>query len=554
MILNNNARMSIDLGLRIAYALYEVTGDKEYLSEAFLFSENGKAIILLGALRGLEAKSTASIPKELLQKEGELNQEIATFNNLVYNEKQKLKEDQAKISLLNDTLFTLRKSFENLMKEYQNDYPDYYRLKYDYTIIPSDSVEKMLDENQAILEYHIADSVVFGFFIQQGQFYLKELGRTSDVVTQLDSLRHILSGSDYFNSGLEEFQDLCEILHELYKLLILPFEEDIKSKRLLIIPDAELGYLAFDILLSEEVTGGDLNYKNLPWLIREHPISYSSSATIYFEQSSKRKKQNASKALLAFAPKYEYISSVRNASSTDSLFYSLPPILGTEEEVNRISGLFRSKKFFNEQASEAKFKSLAPDFGILHLAMHTIIDNEKPLYSKLVFSKEKNDSQEDGYLNTYELFNLNLNGELAVLSACNTGTGKLERGEGIISLARGFFYSGIPSVVMTLWEIEDHSSADLVTLFYENLKKGMTKDAALQQAKLVYLQNSDQLHAHPYFWAGFVSIGKTAPMSIIPSPFPWNLILFIAIPALLITCALFLLKKRVFFIKNRIKH
>jgi hypothetical protein len=140
-----------------------------------------------------------------------------------------------------------------------------------------------------------------------------------------------------------------------------------------------------------------------------------------------------------------------------------------------------------------------------------------------------------------------------VLSACNTGTGKLERGEGIISLARGFFYSGIPSVVMTLWEIEDHSSADLITLFYENLKKGMTKDVAMQQAKLDYLQGSDQLHSHPYFWAGFVVIGKTEPL---PSSYPVpirNLFIWIALPVLLITCALFLYKKRVFFFKNRIK-
>ncbi len=121
-------------------------------------------------------------------------------------------------------------------------------------------------------------------------------------------------------------------------------------------------------------------------------------------------------------------------------------------------------------------------------------------------------SKEDGYLNTYELFGLHLPGQLAVLSACNTGSGKLERGEGIISLARGFFYAGIPSVVMTLWEIEDHSSADLMARFYENLKLGLPNDIALQQAKIAYLEGAGKLQSHPYFWAGYVSIGKTDPV------------------------------------------
>ena len=553
MILNNNTRLSLDLGLRIAFDLYNATGEKKYLSEAFLYSEKGKAIILLGALRGLEAKSTASIPQYMIEKESALNKEIATFNNLVYDEKQKPHPDQVKISILNDTLFSLRKSFESLMHEYQKQYPDYYRLKYDYTIIPSDSLENLLDGDQAILEYHIADSVIFGFLIKKGSFYLKELGKISDIGFRLEGLRNLFSRSAYFNSGLEDFLSLNEISHDLYLKLIFPFEKDIESKRLLIIPDAELGYLAFDLLLSEMVAGNSINYKDLPWLIRNHPISYSSSATIYFEQSSKRKKQKAARELIAFAPNYEYFRAVRDGTSTDSLFYSLPPIIGTEEEVNSISGIYRSKKFLNQEASEEKFKRLAPDYGILHLAMHTVINNQKPLYSKLVFSKMEEGAPDDGYLNTYELFNLSLNGELAVLSACNTGTGKLERGEGIISLARGFFYSGIPSVVMTLWEIEDHSSADLITLFYENLKKGMTKDVAMQQAKLDYLQGSDQLHSHPYFWAGFVVIGKTEPL---PSSYPVpirNLLIWIALPVLLITCALFLYKKRVFFFKNRIK-
>ncbi len=157
---------------------------------------------------------------------------------------------------------------------------------------------------------------------------------------------------------------------------------------------------------------------------------------------------------------------------------------------------------------------MSEQFGILHLAMHTIIDDINPLYSYLVFARDDKDTLNDGYLNTYELFNMNFNGDLAVLSACNTGTGKLERGEGIMSLARGFIYSGIPSIVMTLWTVEDQPSVELITTFYQYLAKGMPKALAMNKAKQDYLNQAGPLEAHPYFWAGYVNIGDIGPLSI----------------------------------------
>jgi CHAT domain-containing protein len=230
---------------------------------------------------------------------------------------------------------------------------------------------------------------------------------------------------------------------------------------------------------------------------------------------------------------------------------SLAPIKGTTEEIQTISGEFKTKKRIGEQATEEYFKKHAGKYGILHLAMHTIIDNENPLYSKLVFSAPGKDSQEDGYLNTYELFRLRLPGYLAVLSACNTGGGKLEKGEGIISLARGFFYAGIPSVLMTLWEVEDHSSANLMKLFYTNLKAGYPNDIALQRAKLSYLDEAGKLQSHPYFWAGYVSIGKTARMEYNSIKKPVKNFLF-ALPIALIIIAFYFLfiNRRVFFRKK----
>jgi len=183
--------------------------------------------------------------------------------------------------------------------------------------------------------------------------------------------------------------------------------------------------------------------------------------------------------------------------------------------------------------------------------MHTIIDNQNPMYSKLVFTPGGSGSQDDGYLNTYELFSLHLPGQLAVLSACNTGGGKLERGEGIISLARGFFYAGIPSVVMTLWEIEDHSSADLMAIFYKNLKKGLPSDIALQRAKIAYMEKAGKLQSHPYFWAGYMVIGKTDSIVFKPVMKTIHLILLGGAFLMLSILIYLFINRRVFFGKNR---
>ncbi|MBW6460513.1 MAG: CHAT domain-containing protein [Bacteroidales bacterium] len=549
IILNNNARMTVDIGLKVCLALFDETGNTRYLTEAFEYGEKGKAIVLLGALRGIEAKSLADIPAKIIANETSLSGDIALYSNLIYEESKKKAPDHNKIGLWNDKLFACRRAYDSLLSVYEQDYPEYFSLRYDYSVISADSIAQIIPGDQALISYHISDTTVYGFFITGNSFYPRVLCSRDSLYNKLNSLLNPFRNREYFNAGREEFDLLARLSYELYGLLLQPFEPDITDKRLLIIPDGELGYLAFDLLLKSTRNHDSGNYKELDWLIRSHPVSYSSSATIYFEQEMHQKTRTRGR-LIAFAPSYDIKSATRQLLHDDSIFLNLAPITGSVEEVKAIARYFPARKLFNEKASEANFKSIAPNFSVLHLAMHTLINNEKPLYSKLVFSPPLAGSSDDGYLNTYELFNLQLNGELAVLSACNTGTGKLERGEGVISLARGFFYAGIPSVVMTLWEIEDHSSADLMKLFYSNLRKGLHKDVALQQAKLAYLENAGRLQSHPYYWSGFVNIGNNSPVKTGVIFMPWHCLLGGFAIMTLLLLATFFINRRVYFHRN----
>ena len=160
------------------------------------------------------------------------------------------------------------------------------------------------------------------------------------------------------------------------------------------------------------------------------------------------------------------------------------------------------------QATEAYFKSIASDYQIVHLATHGIIDPLDPENSELLFAPSK-DSINDGHLKLSEIYNLRLNSDMVVLSACETGVGKFQRGEGSMSLSRAFFYSGVPSVVMSRWALADESTSKVITGFFKNILDGHEKDLALRDAQLSYLKSDlNDLKTHPFFWSALVVMGS----------------------------------------------
>ena len=173
----------------------------------------------------------------------------------------------------------------------------------------------------------------------------------------------------------------------------------------------------------------------------------------------------------------------------------------------------KGKLYLGKDAKESSFKKDAPKARVIHLATHAIVDDRMPMYSKLIFS-QIGDDDEDGFLQAYEIYNMRLTADLVVLSACETGIGKLSRGEGLASLARAFFHAGVPSLVASLWAVDDYATTQIMENFYRELKNGLTKDKALRQAKIKYLHTAQGEKRHPYFWAGHVLMGDA---SAIPS-------------------------------------
>lgn len=212
----------------------------------------------------------------------------------------------------------------------------------------------------------------------------------------------------------------------------------------------------------------------------------------------------------------------------------------SEKEVRDIDRLLHGKRFLYQDASEENFNHYATDAAIIHLATHALINDNAPLYSRLLFSGSV-DSSTDDFLHTYELYNMQLNASLAVLSACNTGIGKLVSGEGIMSLARGFLYAGCPNVLMSLWPVDDQSTAQIMQRFYVGLKNGLTMDDALRTAKLAYLNEADDARSAPFYWANFVLIGEANPIKFRRSS---NVVLFALLGFVFILSLTILLRKK----------
>lgn len=494
---------------------YKKTGNKKYSELAFEVSEKSKSSILIASLRELDARQFGGIPDSLLNKEQRLNKDITFYKYNIYEEKQSGDPDSVRIALWENYLFEAQHDHELIIKQFESNYPKYFNLKYDHSIITTEELKKQLRKNDGLVQFSLTDSVLYTFLFSKNEFIFHSQPIDNDFFQLLNEYLQIFHQFDFSKQSYTEFTSFCWKSNSLYNLLIGPIKNYLPSDKLIIIPDGLLSYLPFETLISEipESTPSK-HYVGLDYLLYHNNISYSYSSTLY-HQTSLQKKRTGTKRLLAFAPEYENTQGLAISDSQlrtrQRYRKNLFPIPGAVEEVEMIQDLISSDVFIGKSATEKKFRDIVDQYDILHLAMHAVIDNNNPLYSKLIFTLDE-DSLYDGMLNTNEIFGLNLNASMVVLSACNTAEGEFNRGEGVLSLARGFVYAGTPSLVMTMWEVEDKSGAILMKEFYQNILRGETKSEALRLAKINFIENARPENAHPFFWSSFVVLGNINPL------------------------------------------
>ncbi len=215
----------------------------------------------------------------------------------------------------------------------------------------------------------------------------------------------------------------------------------------------------------------------------------------------------------------------------------LHPLAKSNTEINAINNNIEGTTFIKETATKNNFLTRTNTSKIIHLATHADASSNP----WIAFRNTK--------LQAHELYTYQNNAELVVLSACNTSIGDIVYGEGVMSLARGFFYSGANTVVSSLWETNDKVTAEIMDSFYSHIKKGASKADALHQAKLDYINTSSLSKQSPYYWAPFILIGEAD--SSLYTPYSKSFYILITIVIMLIICILYIKRKKIFFLGNK---
>ena len=517
--LSRNTKKIYENAIATALRLHQLEGKEQYLEQAFEFAERNKAILMQERLQDSEAKLFTAIPDSLRNQEKQIKRDLAFYQKQLFEEQRSEEPDSLKMALWQNKAFDLSRALEKLIGTLEQQYPNYYSLKYQ---IPAsrlaDIQEKLLAEEGLLIEFFVGDSSLFVFCVSPRGILARELERPPGFKETVLQFRGQLARPPA-GTPMEAYQAYCEPAFALYQFLLAPvLKEHPGAKQLFIIADDVLNFIPFEALLATEASYESPNYNRLDFLLNRYRINYSPSAGLLLNQQKNRSRLPGAIRCLVFAPSYGD-GQYTEAGPVEQLRSGPGALPGAQQEARALSNYFSGDFFFGSAATEQAFKKNAPGYGLIHLAMHGTADHEHPLYSKLIFG-ETPDTVEDNLLHTYELYNLQLNARLAVLSACETGFGKFIQGEGVLSLASGFLHTGCPSVTMSLWEAQDAATARIMEYYYQNLAEGQPKDGALQAAKLAYIK-APASQKHPFYWAAFVNIGDNSPL-IQPSRWSWG--------------------------------
>lgn len=474
-------------GVRVSHLLSDVSfsNRSNYRELSFYFAEKSKAAVLQEAISDANAKSFANIPPELLEEEKSLKSALALVNQKLA---QKPTEEEEKY--LRETAFELNQAYNEFVAQLEKQFPDYFNLKFNSAAPTINQLQNLLDAKTALISYFIDEdnARLYTFLITSKRYEVKDQALPQEYDKYLSGFRNSMFFSDAKVFSISS--------RNLYRLLI-PAGIPSPIKNLVFLPAGRMSVVPFEALLTQPVKEST-SFQQLPYLVNKFNIRYELSAGLLLQKSQATKKMGITSAQLMAPIQFP---------AKDNL-NELP---GTETEVKQIQALLTGKQIpcevlINHAANETSIKSeTLRNYDLIHFATHGIVDEDNPDLSRIFL---QNDSEaEDGNLFSGEIYNLHLNANLVTLSACQTGLGKISKGEGVIGLSRALVYAGAKNLVVSFWSVADESTSQLMTSFYQQLITVNDKPFAdaLREAKLEMIRQ--EKYASPYYWAPFVLIG-----------------------------------------------
>ena len=503
--LGEQAVRMTEKGIHAARQLFQITRDDKFKTKMFTLADKGKAMALRSAILDSKASGLSSVPSEMLYRERSLKIKLAHL-------KQQLKKRRnTNNNNIDKKILNTAKSLYFLQDSLKIFFPEYSFLKNSAPSLASDSLQLFLEnKNAAVVEYFFGKKTAYAFVVTADHFYVERLNDLDQIQETVLSLRELIQSMSFRTDAQSAYQNFVRDASVLYSLVLeAPLKNlDPTVDELIIIPDGPLWLVPFEILLDDQAATDQVNFgsENLPYLLKKYALTYAHSSRLLLEQKNYNAyaTTNTTIPFLGHAPEFNGRTDMAVRSCFES-GTNLPELKHSAQEVENISSQYNGQSFYGNDATRNSFLQLAPQAEIIHLSTHACMNNNDPLDSRIFFSK-------NDFINTEDIYNLDINAKMTMLSACQTGLGRVYNGEGMISLARAFQHAGCPSVTMSLWSVADASTTEMTTLYYSYLNDGYSKNKALQQAKLDFINAQSPSKQHPFYWAGFVHLGDFSPL------------------------------------------
>lgn len=481
------------MAIDVAFTLYRESGSEKWLHKALESMERGKAIRLQDALHDHRAQAYAGISDSLSEALSDIRIALHLQRELVRrahesgNPQKVIEAEEKQVALLEEQ--------DRIAEAIKSESPHYHALKFAPPLpdIPSE-LKRLEESGTVLLAFFSGPEKVYAVGAANGkiQAFAFPQATIGKAVRQFESS---IKAKDFFLNRRDNYLRYSESAHAVYAEAVAPILEALDTEgadRLLVLPDGMFENLPFSALLTARPSSTYTDFKDLPYLLHEFHVSKAYSLSLQQRIRPKKAGMELSSALI-YAPSADLEGAV----------------LEVEELARQVDG----ELILNRAQGESKFYRLAPRYRLLHFATHGKTDLQAPLRAHVEIG-ETEEGGHDGLLHAYEVLGMELNAELVVLSACETGLGSDRSGEGPMSLVRAFRYAGCPSALMAMWEAPDRETSDIIRHFYKALSKGLPKDVALSEAKRHYLSHCEPDNAHPFFWAPIVLVGDRNPMEM----------------------------------------
>lgn len=519
--------------------LYKETAKRAYADSSIRYIERGVAGETRKKLNKEQLLRSAQVPDAEIASYLTLRKELAKLASQKALALQLKK--QKKLESLNRAYSQSMQTLEKLDKELFEKYPKYAQYFREEEPPALEALQASLSAKQVLL---VSGESGWRYALSRDSIWLVEylsgseppkVNRVFQILSNYQSFDKEDDKSWYLKWANNQFQRFFPE-HKTWQTLGID--------ELIVLNAGRLQGYPFDFLLTD-TTSMEQDMRSYPYLLKSYTLQYLPSLGLWLKEK-KRKARAQAYGILGFAPIYGVEYDKKEAGAQGLLRKSLSPLAGAKKELQALQMRYGGTYYFDEQAQEKNFSQLVEQkpHTIIHLAMHGLLNEENPNQSALAFSDSPEPGQ-DGFLYAHELAQLDIQAELLVLSACETGIGENKISEGPMSLARYAFYAGVPSVVATRWQVNDASTAWIMERFYQYLAEGMPINKALQRAQVDFIEEGPPEAMHPFYWGPYMSMGY-ADRSI--SPYmpawyqsPW---LYAALLVLLLALLFFVWKKK----------